>query len=63
MEKQKHIYEAAQVNHPERWAQETRNWEPNQCVALNPMREERRIYIRKARFLLKHESNKMRQLY
>lgn len=35
--KQRHaLYEAAKVQHPERWSGPTRNWKPEQIVYLNP---------------------------
>jgi len=34
--KRKAVYEAARQRHPERWSQETRNWEPVGAVWLNP---------------------------
>lgn len=30
------LYEAAKAQHPQRWSQQTRNWEPVQVVSLNP---------------------------
>ena len=30
------LYEAAKAQHPQRWSQQTRNWEPVQVVYLNP---------------------------
>lgn len=30
------VYEAAKARHPERWSQETRNWDPVKVVYLNP---------------------------
>lgn len=32
----KAVYEAAKARHPERWSQETRNWERVSIVYLNP---------------------------
>lgn len=40
LEKREDVYEAAKAQHPERWACGTRNWTPNEPVALNPMRDE-----------------------
>ncbi|MDP4087028.1 MAG: hypothetical protein Q8934_20925 [Bacillota bacterium] len=37
LEKRKDVYEKAKAKHPERWARGTRNWAPNEKVALNPM--------------------------
>ena len=36
LEQRKIVYEAARTLHPERWSQETRNWEPVDGVWLNP---------------------------
>lgn len=33
------VYELAKQRHPERWARSTRNWDPQEAVALNPMKE------------------------
>lgn len=35
----KKVYEQAKLKRPERWAGATRNWEPEESVALNPMKE------------------------
>ncbi|OLO42883.1 transposase [Alkalihalophilus pseudofirmus] len=43
LEKRKDVYEAAKAKHPERWARGTRNWAPNEQVALNPMRDEEQM--------------------
>ncbi len=40
LERRKNVYEAAKAKHPERWSRSTRNWAPNEKVALNPMRDE-----------------------
>lgn len=40
LENRKDVYEQARERHPERWARKTRNWEPHEKVALNPMRDE-----------------------
>lgn len=40
LEKRKDVYTEAKAKHPERWARGTRNWAPNEQVALNPMRDE-----------------------
>jgi hypothetical protein len=32
------VYEQAKQRHPERWSRSTRDWEPHQSVALNPMK-------------------------
>lgn len=34
----KAVYEHAKLKHPERWARSTRNWDPEESVALNPMK-------------------------
>jgi hypothetical protein len=34
--KRQALYQAAKARHPERWSQETRNWQPVQVVYLNP---------------------------
>ena len=34
------LYRQARENHPERWSRNTRNWEPQGLVALNPERVE-----------------------
>jgi transposase InsO family protein len=36
LKKRKAVYEAASKQHPERWANGTRSWEPIEVVALNP---------------------------
>ena len=36
LKKRKAVYEAARKQHPERWANGTRLWEPIEVVALNP---------------------------
>jgi len=36
LKKRHHVYEAAKVQHPERWSGSTRNWEPESIVYLNP---------------------------
>jgi len=38
LKKRKAVYERAKLKHPERWAGSTRNWEPEESVALNPMK-------------------------
>ncbi|MEK5393416.1 IS3 family transposase [Margalitia sp. FSL K6-0131] len=40
LEKRKNVYKEAKARHPERWSRGTRNWAPNEQVALNPMRDE-----------------------
>jgi putative transposase len=35
-EKRKATYQNAKNEHPERWARETRNWEKDKIVVLNP---------------------------
>ena len=35
----KAVYERARLKRPERWAGSTRNWDPEESVALNPMKE------------------------
>lgn len=39
LKNRKAVYEQAKLEHPERWAGNTRNWEPDESVALNPMKE------------------------
>ena len=39
MEKRKKVYESAKALYPERWAQNTRNWDLPNAVALNPTDE------------------------
>lgn len=39
MEKRKQVYNAAREAHPERWAQNIRNWDLVEQVALNPTKE------------------------
>jgi putative transposase len=39
LNKRKEIYEQARQRTPERWAQQTRNWEPVEIVRLNPERK------------------------
>ncbi len=34
--KRQTLYQAAKARHPERWSQQTRNWQPVQVVYLNP---------------------------
>ena len=36
LRKRKDVYEQAKKNHPERWAQQIRNWSPIEIVRLNP---------------------------
>ncbi|ANU09698.1 IS3 family transposase [Planococcus antarcticus DSM 14505] len=36
------VYIQAKQNRPERWARTTRNWQPHESVALNPMKEKAR---------------------
>ena len=36
LKKRKRIYEQAKSNRPERWVQNTRNWEAEKIVLLNP---------------------------
>jgi putative transposase len=36
LQKRKAVYEAAKSRFPERWGSSTRNWEPVECVWLNP---------------------------
>lgn len=36
LEQRHALYEAAKVEHPERWSGPTRNWEPEETVYLNP---------------------------
>lgn len=37
------VYQLAKQKHPERWSRSTRNWNPQESVALNPMKEKSRI--------------------
>lgn len=46
LNRRKEVYEQAKLKHPERWSTSTRDWEPHQFVALNPVKEEERISIR-----------------
>jgi transposase InsO family protein len=39
LEKRKAVYESARQQSPERWTQQTRNWEPVDYVMLNPLKE------------------------
>ena len=39
LEKRKHVYEEAKLQHPERWSGEIRNWEHESAVRLNPVNE------------------------
>jgi len=39
--KRQALYQAAKARHPERWSQETRNWQPVQVVYLNPNKTDR----------------------
>lgn len=39
LNKRKEVYEQARQKTPERWAQQTRNWEPVEIVRLNPERK------------------------
>lgn len=41
LEERSKVYEAARKKRPERWSKNTRNWEPHQIVALNPIKEEK----------------------
>ena len=41
LKKRNEVYERAKQKHPERRAGPTRNWDPIEFVALNPMNEER----------------------
>jgi len=43
--KRKHVYEAARQQRPDRWAGNTRNWEPVTEVWLNPSDEERAVVM------------------
>ncbi len=36
------VYELAKQKHPERWAKSTRNWNPLESVALNPVKEKQK---------------------
>jgi len=37
------LYQAAKARHPERWSQQTRNWQPVQVVYLNPNKTDRNV--------------------
>ncbi len=39
LKNRKMVYEQAKLKRPERWAGPTRNWDPEESVALNPMKE------------------------
>ncbi len=39
LQQRKEVYEQAKQKHPERWTRSTRNWNPHEPVALNPMKE------------------------
>ncbi|WP_162805717.1 hypothetical protein [Sporosarcina sp. PTS2304] len=41
LEKRKEVYEAARASHPEHWMRDTKNWNPREQVALNPMCEKK----------------------
>ena len=41
LEKRQALYQAAKARHPERWSQQTRNWQPVQVVYLNPNKTDR----------------------
>jgi len=41
LEQRQVLYQAAKARHPERWSQETRNWQPVQVVYLNPNKSDR----------------------
>jgi len=41
LKKRKEVYELAKLKHPERWSRETRNWELEEIVWLNPERVEK----------------------
>jgi len=41
LKKRNEVYERAKQKHPESWAGSTRNLDPLESVALNPMKEER----------------------
>jgi len=41
LEQRQALYQAAKARHPERWSQETRNWQPVQVVYLNPNKTDR----------------------
>lgn len=43
LKNRKKVYEQAKLKHPERWAGATRNWEPEESVALNPMKEKAKV--------------------
>ena len=37
------LYQAAKARHPERWSQQTRNWQPVHVVYLNPNKTDRNV--------------------
>lgn len=37
------VYQEARIKHPERWVGNTRDWTPNEQVALNPMRVDENV--------------------
>lgn len=41
LNRRKEVYEQAKLKHPERWTTSTRDGEPHQSVALNPVKEEK----------------------
>lgn len=41
--KRKTVYEVAKARNPERWSKGIRDWEPHEQVALNPMKDDRKI--------------------
>lgn len=40
LNRRKEVYEQAKLKHLERWTTSTKDWEPHQSVALNPVKEE-----------------------
>ena len=38
LEQRKEVYEAARKRRPDRWSRSIRNWNPQESVALNPMK-------------------------
>lgn len=43
LKQRKEVYELAKLKHPERWSRSTRNLDPHETVALNPMKEKSRM--------------------
>lgn len=49
LQKRKEVYEQAKLKHPNRWSRDTRNWDLDDTVCLNPERVEviREVQINK----------------